>query len=198
MKTKVELVLLIAFLFRLPLNCQDIEKLQRWSVSIGYYPLYEFNLSKQIVAANDAFYWYSLSGRISYKLSNKYSILTGLRYRKEKFDLHFDLFPNAYYTEVFWEIPIQLNYYFSRHSDFFLPYCKIGVISSFLKSSINEPMQSDHSYFYISSDLGLGSEAKLNDRLGLFCEMSIGYFLKYDYSNRAYINGFLAFRYNLK
>lgn len=196
MNPQILQILLFANIFRWPLNGQEIEKLNRWSVSFGYNPLYEFNLSNQLVSANDIIYWYSVSGRVSYKLSNKFSISSGVRTRKNEIDLHYDLFPNSYLTDVFWEIPIQINYYFPGHSDYFMPYCKLGLINSFLKESVNEPIDSNHSFFYISSDLGLGSEIKLNNRLYLTCEMGLGYFLKYEHVNRAYINGFLGLQYN--
>jgi len=180
---------------QLTLVSQETEKANKWSVSLGYYPFYDFNLSNQVASANDAFYWHSVSGRISYKLSDKFSILSGLSTRKNKIDLQYDLFPNAYVTEVFLELPFQLNYHFPKHSDYFLPYFKMAIINSYLKSSVNEPISDKHSYYNILSDMGLGTDFKLNNKLSVISEISIGYFLKYQYSNRAYLNGFFGLQY---
>jgi hypothetical protein len=196
MKTKFALLLFMTIIFLLPLSGQDLNRQKKWSVAFGYSPLCYFNLNNEVTSGGDMFYWIAISGRIYYKFSDRLSILSGVSTRIKKINLHYDLYPNAYLTRVFYEFPIQLNYYFLRPSDPFVPYFKIGFINSYLKSSMVKPMPYNDSEFNLLFDAGLGTGFQLNKRLLATYEMGLGYFLKYENRNRAFVDMFLGLQYN--
>lgn len=196
MKTKsVQLIIIILIIVIIPIKGQHHEKTSRWSATIGYSPICTFNYSP-LVFDKDDLYSKAVSGRITYRLSTRFSILAGVSTRHKKTYLRYDLFPNAYLTKDYLEFPVQINYMIHKSSDTFFPYIKIAIVSSSLHSRVLDgPIPLKESDFNLLTDVGIGASLRIINPLSVICELSTGYSLTYQFRDRAYISGFLGLQY---
>src|SRR4030042_1250802 len=209
MKTIVCSLLILVLTSTDYLSGQDIKDAKKsvWSVTIGYAPDYDFNLSKHVPSEGDVYYFLGFIGRVDLKFSDHLSISTGVYPRKREED-YLEMptdswtphYLDAHETRFFLEFPVQINYYFQNSSKSLTPYLKLAIRNSYYNRKmvgVNQdgPISINDKQYNLLSDIGIGSNLKIIPKLSLVGEICFGYCLVYDWSNRSYIDALVGLQY---
>jgi hypothetical protein len=209
-------VLFFAFLLVISIGAvsgQETNKTRQslWSITIGYAPAYNFNLSKYVYSESDFFYSLGLTARADFKMSNKISFSAGLNIRSKEKD-YLVIAPtdswnphslDAHETRFFLEFPIQMNYHLLNSYKTFDPYLKISVKNIYYNRKMNGkdqdgPISINDNQYNLLADIGFGSNLRISNSFSLVVETNFGYCLIFDWQNRGYLDGLIGLQYRFK
>jgi len=183
-------------------------KKSKWSLTIGYAPDYDFNLSNQIPSEGDVWYLLGFLARANFMLSDRFSLSVGLYPRKREEDYLFmpvdtwnPNFLDAHEARFFLEFPLQINYFLNITEKSLKPYLRLAIRNAYYNRKLigedqNGPFSINDKKYNLLSDLGIGSNLKIVKNLSLVTELCFGYCFIYDFSNRGYIDGLIGLQYN--
>jgi len=210
MKTKTLFLILITAISIGTVWGQKVEQStkSKWSLTIGYAPDYDFNLSNQVPSEGDVWYMFGFIVRANFKLADKFSLSVGLYPRKREEDYLFmpsdtwnPNFLDAHETRFFLEFPLQINYFLNITEKSLKPYLRLAIRNAYYNRKLigedqNGPFSINDKQYNLLSDLGIGSNLKIVKNLSLVTELCFGYCFIYDFSNRGYIDGLIGLQYN--
>jgi hypothetical protein len=209
-------VLFLTLLFVISIEAvsgQETDKTRQspWSITLGYAPTYNFNLSKYVPSEFDYFYFFGFAARADFKMFNKISFSAGLNIRrKEKDYLIFapsdtwkPIWLDAHESRFLLEFPIQMNYHLLNSYKTFDPYLKIAVKNIYYNRKMNGKNQDgvisvNDNQYNLLADIGFGSSLRISNSFSLVVETNFGYCLIFDLQNRGYLDGLLGLQYRFK
>jgi len=204
MKRRMLILISVLTVFNLILNGQDTITIKPWSVSLSYAPKFEIwrplNPTKEI-------FFKSFEVSVNKKLSQHFSFGFGINYqnmKKNDHSLTFDggIEKDLLYDFTYIDFPIQMNYHFLINHKKIDPYVKASFINSYYHSFFEakeiDYYQSDtYDKYFICWDLGIGGLLKINKRLSLMCQASLGFGINHYNPQYTFFKSQIGLSYNL-
>ncbi len=190
--------------FNLILNGQDTITIKPWSVSLSYAP--KFEILRPLNPTMDIFFK-SFELSVDKKISQHFSFGFGINYQNLKKNDHPLVFDGGSYEDLLFnftyiDFPIQTNYHFLINHKKIDPYVKASIINSYYHSILSakgiDYYQSDtYDKYFICWDLGIGGLLKINKRLSLMCQASLGFGIHHDNPQYTFFKSQVGLSYNL-
>jgi hypothetical protein len=204
MKRRMLILISVLTVFNFILNGQDTITIKPWSVSLSYAP--KFVIWRPLNPTKDIFFK-SFEVSVNKKLSQHFSFGFGINYQNMKENGHSLTFDGGIEKDLFFDFtyidfPIQMNYHFLVNHKKIDPYIKASFINSYYHSFFEgkgiDFYQSDtYDKYFICWDLGIGGLLKINKRLSLMCQASLGFGIHHYNPQYTFFKSQIGLSYNL-
>jgi len=204
MKRRMLILISVLTVFNLILNGQDTLTIKPWSVSLSYAP--KFEIWRPLNPTNDIFFK-SFEISVNKKLSQHFSFGVGINYQNlnkygHSLDLETGIERDIKTNYTYLDFPIQINYHFLNDPKKIDPYVKAAFINSyyheyFEETGIDYYKSDSYAKYLILWDLGIGSFLKINNRLSIMCQVSLGFGINHYNPQYTFFKSQIGLSYNL-
>ncbi len=204
MKRRILILISVLTVFNLTLNAQDTKTIKSWSVSLSYAP--KFEILRPLSPTKDIFFK-SFEVSVNHKISQHVSFGVGINYQNlniygHSLDLESGIERDIIYDYTYVDFPIQMNYHFFNNPNKIDPYVKAAFVNSyyhefFEEKGIDYYQSGTSDKYFILWDLGIGSFLKINNRLSIMCQASLGFGINHYNPQYTFFKSQIGLSYNL-
>jgi hypothetical protein len=199
MKRKILILFSILSIGFSSISGQESESFKTWSISVSYSP--KFEIPTGVTQSKDK-YFLGFEFNADRRLSKHFSVQFGVNYLSLNKTDQMQGIPSIKFMSnySFLEFPLQINYHFLNKSNIFDPYVKTSLINSYYHSVVGvEIIELDtfkEDKYCLFGDIGIGTTVKINNKLSLIGQTSLGFGIKY-INPQYYFKGLIGIRYSL-
>jgi len=205
MKRRILILISVLTVCNLAVIAQDTKNIKSWSVSLSYAP--KFEIRRPLSPTNDIFFK-SFEMSVNHRISRHISFGVGINYQNMKKTDHAIVFDgdgidkDYRYDFTYIDFPIQMNYHFLNTPTKIDPYVKAAFINSYFReyteaTGINYYQSGTFDKYCIFWDLGIGSSLKINNRILIMCQASLGFGINHYNPQYTFFKSQIGLSYNL-